>query len=89
MAAVRTLGGLHDRELLGRFVAANDGDAFAVLVERHGPMVLGVCQRTLANRHDAEDACQAVFLVLAQGGVATEGGIAGILAARGGPPRSR
>jgi RNA polymerase sigma factor (sigma-70 family) len=64
-AAVRTLDGLSDRELLGRFAGSNDGEAFAVLVERHGAMVLGVCRRLLPH-HDAEDACQAVFLVLAR-----------------------
>ncbi len=65
-AAVQTLGGLSDPELLARFVAEHDEDAFTVLIERHGPMVLGVCRRALPNRHDAEDACQATFLVLAR-----------------------
>src|SRR5215831_6771822 len=65
-AAVQTGRGLGDRELLERFVGANDEAAFTVLVERHGPMVLGVCRRALRNAHDAEDACQATFLVLAQ-----------------------
>src|SRR5260221_5297299 len=66
MAAVQTNRALSDRELLERFALAQDEAAFTVLIERHGPMVLGVCRRALPSFHDAEDACQATFLVLAR-----------------------
>ncbi len=65
-----TVGGMSDAELLDRF-AARDGDrddaetAFAGLVERHGPTVLRVCKAVLRDVHDAEDAVQATFLILA------------------------
>ncbi|MHB1559524.1 MAG: RNA polymerase sigma factor, partial [Isosphaeraceae bacterium] len=65
-----TLAGLGDGELLERFAAASShpGEeaeaAFALLVDRHGAGVLRVCRGVLGDRHEAEDAFQATFLVL-------------------------
>jgi RNA polymerase sigma factor (sigma-70 family) len=55
-----------DGQLLESFVVRREETAFEALLHRHGPMVLGVCQRILRNLHDAEDAFQATFLVLAR-----------------------
>jgi RNA polymerase sigma factor (sigma-70 family) len=56
--------GRADQDLLDAFVSRHEEAAFEVLLKRHGPMVLAVCRRVLGNADDAEDAFQAVFLVL-------------------------
>jgi RNA polymerase sigma factor (sigma-70 family) len=57
---------LGDGELLERFLARREETAFAILVQRHGPMVLGVCRRVLRDPDAVEDAFQATFLALVQ-----------------------
>jgi RNA polymerase sigma factor (sigma-70 family) len=66
LVAGRTCSDTTDRELLQRFAGQREEAAFAALVQRHGPMVLGVCRRVLHDLHDADDAFQATFLVLAR-----------------------
>jgi RNA polymerase sigma-70 factor (ECF subfamily) len=65
-AEFRAFDALSDGELLEWFVQRHQEAAFAVLVRRHGPMVLSVCRRVLRHSHDADDAFQTTFLVLAQ-----------------------
>src|SRR5262245_56469436 len=55
-----------DEQALRRFVTAGDESAFAEIVRRHGPRVLGLCRRILHHEQDAEDCFQATFLVLAR-----------------------
>ncbi|HEX4608379.1 MAG TPA: sigma-70 family RNA polymerase sigma factor [Urbifossiella sp.] len=55
-----------DADLLTRFATTRDGEAFAELVHRHGPAVLAACRGVTRHAHDAEDAFQATFLVLAR-----------------------
>ena len=70
-----------DKELLDSFVATGDGSAFAELVARYSPMVYRACRRLLSNDHDAEDATQAAFVVLARkaGSLRQEGRLNGWL----------
>ncbi len=61
--------GLGDRQLVERFLTYSEPTAqaaFAALVARHGPMVLGLCRQLLGDHQLAEDAFQAVFFVLAR-----------------------
>jgi RNA polymerase sigma factor (sigma-70 family) len=59
-----SLTGLDESQLLDRFMAERDELALEALLEWHGPMVLGVCRRWLADSHDIDDAFQATFLIL-------------------------
>jgi len=61
-----TLTGTSDRQILERFVEHRDERAFEALLMRHGPMVFNVCRQLLRDQGDAEDAFQAVFVVLVQ-----------------------
>jgi RNA polymerase sigma factor (sigma-70 family) len=65
---VGALGSLDDASLLERFIERGAGSdaAFEALIRRHGGMVLRVCRQVLGDAHDAQDAAQATFLVLAQ-----------------------
>jgi RNA polymerase sigma factor (sigma-70 family) len=67
------VAGLSDAQLLERFLSQGDAGSFEALVGRHGPMVLSVCGAILRDPHDAEDAFQATFLVLARTGSTIRG----------------
>jgi RNA polymerase sigma factor (sigma-70 family) len=66
LAGLQGVLALTDAQLLERFAVGRDEPAFAALMVRHGPMVLGVCRRLLHDADQAEDAFQAAFLVLAR-----------------------
>jgi RNA polymerase sigma factor (sigma-70 family) len=61
-----SLSQLSDRQLLDRFSDSRDEGAFAAILDRHGPMILGLCRRLLSDAHLADDILQATFLVLAR-----------------------
>ena len=63
---IGVVGRRSDGELLDRFVERREDAVFEAIAYRHGPMVWGVCRRVLRDHHDAEDAFQATFLVLAR-----------------------
>jgi RNA polymerase sigma factor (sigma-70 family) len=65
-----TLDNESDGQLIRRYAEGRDEQAFAKLVERRGALVAGTCARMLRNYTDADDAFQAVFLVLARRGYA-------------------
>src|SRR5216683_2681809 len=66
LMATQTAGDQTDRDLLQDFAASRSEAAFTELVRRHGRLVLTVCGQVLRQTQDAEDACQATFLVLAR-----------------------
>lgn len=71
--------GVPDAELLRHFTRDRDEAAFELLVWRHGAMVLGLCRRAVRDEQLAEDAFQAVFLVLARKSGAIRGNLGGWL----------
>ncbi len=65
VAGTQPFRALSDSHLLRRFAADREEAAFAALMQRHGRLVWGVVRHVLPH-HDAEDAFQATFLVLAR-----------------------
>jgi hypothetical protein len=64
-----TTSGLDDNDLLERYLSRAESTseaAFAAIVKRHGTMVHRVCRGVLTQWHDADDAFQATFLILAR-----------------------
>ncbi len=68
-----------DADLLAKYIASGSQQDFAEIIARHGPMVLRTCHRLTGNASDAEDAAQAVFLVLSQKCTTVKGNLAGWL----------
>src|SRR5690349_13898440 len=66
LRAARRAEPASDADLLARFAAGRDESAFAALVERHGPLVLGVARRLLPDPTSADDVFQTTFLALAR-----------------------
>jgi DNA-directed RNA polymerase specialized sigma24 family protein len=66
--AKHDVAGMTDGDLFDRYLHGRDETAFEALMQRHGPMVMGVCRRVLGNSHDAEDAFQATFHLLVRKG---------------------
>src|SRR5262249_2890870 len=81
LAAARIDREMPDHELLDRFATEGDERAFEALLRRHGPMVLGVCRSILRDVHEAEDAFQAAFLILARkaGSIQQRDSVSGLL----------
>jgi RNA polymerase sigma factor (sigma-70 family) len=62
--SVGSLGNLTDRELLQRFTDGAESGVFEILIDRHGPLVARVCRTVLVDKHAADDAYQATFMIL-------------------------
>ncbi len=56
---------MDDREALAQFAATGSNEAFARLVDQHVDLVYSVARRALSDPHAADDATQAVFIILA------------------------